>query len=84
MYIYTYTYTYIYIPKGNCLKGFSRLQKYLTICRKINDSGKNCRLGHLPKMPKVTIYVFSAFPKNRCKAEGQESLRMPACFFKKF
>ena len=46
-------------PKGMFLKGFSRLRKYSTICRKNNDSGENCRLGHLPKMPKVTIFCLS-------------------------
>ena len=63
-----YIYRYLQRPKGNLLKGFSRLQKYLTICRKFNNSGKNCRSGHLPKMPKVTIYLFSAFPTNQMQS----------------
>ena len=56
------------IQKAIFWKVFPGCKKYLTICRKINDLGKNCRLGHLPKMPKVTIYLFSAFPKNQMQS----------------
>ena len=59
---------YLQHPKGIFVEMFFQDAKIFDNLQKNNDSGKNCRLGHLPKMPKVTIYLFSAFPKNQMQS----------------